>query len=285
MDAVAKRAELLARAAALKKRQALEEYETKIRKEKEVLELDTEIAAQEARIKVYKQFESEEQDMEDGMDRYARPTHHQQTTSSNVLSTATRQGERVLQNRDQDTRDVAGSSHSCMDLDLAAVMQQQNQMTKLLVDHNNMAALPLQKLQVFKGDPLKYKAFVRAFKHGIEAKTHDSEDRLYYLEQSTADDPGELVASCIHMDPEGGYTRARELLEKKYGNAYVIAQAYTTQAENWPDIKAEDKSAMNNFSVFLTKCENAMKGEPYLKEMDNHKNLQMLIDKLPYKMR
>ena len=285
MDAVAKRAELLARAAALKKRQALEEYETKIRKEKEVLELDTEIAAQEARIKVYKQFESEEQDMEDGMDRYARPTHHQQTTSSNVLSTATRQGERVLQNRDQDTCDVAGSSHSCMDLDLAAVMQQQNQMTKLLVDHNNMAALPLQKLQVFKGDPLKYKAFVRAFKHGIAAKTQDSEDRLYYLEQYTADDPGELVASCIHMDPEDGYTRARELLEKKYGNAYVIAQAYTTQAENWPDIKAEDKSAMKNFSVFLTKCENAMKGEPYLKEMDHHKNLQMLIDKLPYKMR
>ncbi|XP_070549367.1 uncharacterized protein [Ptychodera flava] len=157
--------------------------------------------------------------------------------------------------------------------------------TKLLIEHNKRAALPPQKIESFNGDPLKYKAFIRAFRHGIEVNTEAPDDRLYYLEQFTEGRPKEIVSSCIHMNPKEGYEHARKLLEDEYGNPYVMAKAYTKQAEAWPEVKSEDKSALKEYALFLTKCDNAMKGEPHLRELDHNRNLQMLVYKLPYKLR
>ncbi|XP_077978766.1 uncharacterized protein LOC144434185 [Glandiceps talaboti] len=284
-SAVAKRAALKARVAALKERQALEECEAKLRRQqeeiqrkKDMLAVNAEIAEEEAKIKAYEQYEDEEQDIE----------------QSDICSST--QGRDVHQDNDQNMHiqmpvynngngSNHGSNYNNMQTDLAAVLQHQNYMTKVFMDRNDQATLPPQTLPVFRGDPLKYRDFVMAFKSRIEAKTSSDEDRLYYLQQYTADEPGELVASCIHMDPNKGYKRARDLLEKRYGNSYVIGMAYTKEAEQWPDIKAEDKTAMCKFAVFLAKCENMMNGEVHLKELDYHKNLQMLVDKLPYKMR
>ncbi|XP_077986121.1 uncharacterized protein LOC144440609 [Glandiceps talaboti] len=118
------------------------------------------------------------------------------------------------------------------------------------------------------------------FKHGIETNTEDYDDRLYCLEQYTQGEPKEIESSCIHMEPKAGYERARKLLDDEYGNPYLMATSYTKQAEDWSEVKAEDKAALKEFALFLNKCENAMKGELHLRELDHHKNLQMLVYKL-----
>ncbi|XP_070535086.1 uncharacterized protein [Ptychodera flava] len=87
------------------------------------------------------------------------------------------------------------------------------------------------------------------------------------------------------MEANEGYDRARKLLETEFGNPYVMARAYTKQAEDWPELKSEDKTALKDFALFLTKCENAMKGESHLRELNHYKNLQMLVYKLPFKLR
>lgn len=53
---------------------------------------------------------------------------------------------------------------------------------------------------------------------------------LYYLEQFTRGQPRELVRSCQHMDPDNGYTTAKQLLEEHFGNTYKIATAYMVLA-------------------------------------------------------
>ncbi len=53
----AEREALLAKAAAMKKREAIEQEETRLRIRKEQLELETELAASDAKLKVYEEFE------------------------------------------------------------------------------------------------------------------------------------------------------------------------------------------------------------------------------------
>lgn len=79
--------------------------------------------------------------------------------------------------------------------------------------------------------------FIHAFEHLIEDKTKNNQDRLYYLEQFTSGLPRDLVRSCLHMDVNGGYTEAKQLLKEYFGNE--ISGAYLEKALNWTAIKAD----------------------------------------------
>ncbi|XP_046551558.1 uncharacterized protein LOC124261295 [Haliotis rubra] len=156
---------------------------------------------------------------------------------------------------------------------------------QLVVEHQKLASLPIRKIPTFSGDPLQFKPFIRAFEHGIEDKTINPKDRLYYLDQYTIGEPNDLIRSCIHMNPESGYEQARSLLDKKFGNKYKLAAAYMDKALKWPAIKSEDSDALTSFSILLTSCGNTMADKEYMRELEHPKNLRELIQKLPYKLR
>lgn len=138
---------------------------------------------------------------------------------------------------------------------------------------------------VFKGDPLEYRLFMRAFEHGVEDRTESDKDRLYYMEQYTSGQPRELIRSCLHMEPTHGYQTAKRLLEEHFGNAYKISVAYIHKALNWPTIKSDDGEALHAFGLYLTGCHNAMMDVEYMEELDNTANMRAIISKLLYKLR
>ncbi|XP_035657338.1 uncharacterized protein LOC118403009 [Branchiostoma floridae] len=168
---------------------------------------------------------------------------------------------------------------------LQGLVSAQAEVTKLMVEHNKQASLPTRAISVFDGDPLKYTTFVRAFKHAIEDKTSDAEDRLSYLQQYTRGEAKKIVDSCFLMDPEEGFRKAKESLQERYGTPHKISRAYSMQVSKWPEIKAEDKAALKNFVLFLMECKNAMSGDRYLRELDHYSNIKLLVDKLPFKLR
>lgn len=101
---------------------------------------------------------------------------------------------------------------------LYEVMQRQNEITAMLVKQQTMSYLPSRDSPVFKGHPLTYRSFIRAFDHAVDSNTDGYEDKLYYLEQYTSGEPHKLVRSCEHMSAERGYSEARRLLQKHYGD-------------------------------------------------------------------
>ena len=107
----------------------------------------------------------------------------------------------------------------------------------------------------FCGDPLQYVSFKRAFEHEIEEKLSNETDNLFDLDQYTINEPNKLVKSYFHMP--GGYNKAKEMLKKKYGDRYPIAEAYVRKAAEWPVVKADDAGA-RNFSLFLILCCNVL---------------------------
>ncbi|XP_038071855.1 uncharacterized protein LOC119740577 [Patiria miniata] len=160
------------------------------------------------------------------------------------------------------------------------------ELTQLLIKQQVRAALPAQQIETFNGDTLKYTRFVKSFEFGVEDKTTDGRDRLNYLCQYTSGEPNTLVSSCLHYhDAEEGYSKAKELLAKRYGNSHKIAQAVLNKANNWPDIRAEDATGLNKFSIFLSECKNMTSSVSALSELNHTQSIQMLVEKLPYRLR
>ncbi|KAK0144588.1 hypothetical protein N1851_017041 [Merluccius polli] len=87
-----------------------------------------------------------------------------------------------------------------------------------MVKQQKMMTLPPLNIPTFSGDPLDYNVFVRAFEHGVESRTESSKDRLYFLEQFTTGQPKELIKICLHMKPDAGYHKAKQLLKEHFGN-------------------------------------------------------------------
>ena len=150
-------------------------------------------------------------------------------------------------------------------------------------NQQKQAELPVKNVTVLKGDPLTYKSFIRAFEQAIEQTANSDQDKPYYLQQYTSEEPHELVCSCEHMPPQRGFKEARQLLQKHYRDELMIASAYTDKALSWPQIKSEDRKALSMYAVFLTGCHNTMEDVDLMEEMDNTTNMRIVVSKLPYK--
>ncbi|XP_035660814.1 uncharacterized protein LOC118405422 [Branchiostoma floridae] len=298
--------ELMAKAAALKERLALERRSLEIEQEKRMLELTTEISVEDAKIKFFQELEEQEQEREERRLPALNPDVPSFVPRTRVKQEDPHGTKSLTMGPPQHgysfpTSDIhvgtqgKGPHHSNRKKDeeeeitpekfLQGLVQQQAEVTKLMVEHNNQASLPTRAIVPFEGDPLNYAQFMKAFRHAIEEKTTDAEDKLHYLGQYTRGDARELVTSCALMEPEDGLMEAKKLLKERYGTPFKVSRAYAEEARKWSEIKHDDKSALRKFSLFLTKCLNAMKGDEYLQELDHYTNIALLVGKLPYRLK
>lgn len=170
-------------------------------------------------------------------------------------------------------------------VDLYSVLQQQNDITALLVQMQTSQLLPHREIPIYDGDPLQFNSFMKAFEHCVEAKTYCKGDCLYYLEQYTRGQPRDIVRSCLHMTAEKGYAVAKQLLKEHFGNEFNITAAYMEKVTGWPSVKSEDAKALKAYGLLLRECCNAMEELQYLEELNMPANMKILSQKLPYKLK
>lgn len=190
LKAELERAALMARAAALKRKEALANQEAKLKAEQEELEIQTALAATDAKLKVLQKFEGadapqkddEQSKLQERQPVAVKTSHGEPVTSHNVAaeyhgSTRNKHNPTPLSNiaaqsyqsARSDVSDVDSSSSSSSaegsagSEALPTVMQRQNDITDLLIKQQKLSTLPPQNIPIFKGDPLEYKLFIRAF--------------------------------------------------------------------------------------------------------------------------
>lgn len=145
--------------------------------------------------------------------------------------------------------------------------------------------LPPLAIPVFSGDPLKYRCFIREFKHFVEGGTACDAERLRYMLRLTSGDPRELVRSCLHMHAELAYRKAKALLKKRYGKPHAIAAAYVDKALSWPAIRSTDGRALLSLGLFLKECRQAVTELRRVRELERSLLTQAVVAKLPYRLR
>ncbi len=315
LQAEAERAALLAHAAARQKKHALEDQADQLRRRKEQLELETELAVSAAKLAVWAgschgSVSGGSAARTDGMESYFKKgmesKHHvkehsapqinvsQQTHSLpvNIQTNSTRPKDENDITAQQTGSHQVGSHPSGQQAtqaqvpgDFYSLLQRQTETTALLARMQCSQSLPHRDIPVFDGNPLQYRSFIRAFEQCIESKTLNHGDRLYYLEQFTRGQPKDLVRSCQHMSPDKGYIVAKDLLKTHFGHELKITAAYVDRIIGWPALKAEDVKGLQAYALYLRECCNAMEELHYLDELNMPANMKSIIQRLPYKLR
>ncbi len=299
--AEAKRAALLARASAMEGQHAMEEEAESLCKRLEKSKLEAEIEAAGAELAVLRAFAENAE--KDGMESYFEKERIQLPgkRQAPVVSMETEHLPAIRRERERpDARHTISAPtqplHVAMEQRHEAgntpatnstfqILQRQNEISELLIKQQNASQLPPREILVFDGDPLKFNLFMHAFKHCVEDKSTSKGDCMYYLERYTRGRPRDLVQSCLHMSPERGFETAKALLKEHFGDETKVTAAYIDKIHQWPIIRAESVSSLQDYAMFLRGCNNAMHDLQDMRELDMSANLKLVLSKLPFKLR
>lgn len=166
------------------------------------------------------------------------------------------------------------------------ILYKQNNIAESLLKAQQRSYLPHHVPDVFSGeDVTTYTPFKLSFERMIEAHCTDSPGRYYYLCQYTSKYAQQLVRSCHNKDPTVAYERARKILDERFGNSYVISEAYFEKLEKWPSISYDNGRSLEELSMFLASLVNLMEDMPELQHLNSHKEIKLVAEKLPYDLK
>ena len=72
-----------------------------------------------------------------------------------------------------------------------------------------------------------------------------------------------------------------KLFDQRFGNPVHVAQAYKSRLRIWPQVKDGDSVALQEFSDYVSRCEEAVKITGSISELDSNDNLVHVSAKLP----
>lgn len=141
--------------------------------------------------------------------------------------------------------------------------------------------LPLPELEIFSGDLLHYLIWLKSFETIIEGQTEKVSQRLYYLGKYTTGEPKEAISGLLLLETEDTYKQARKILSDRFGNPFLVADAYSKKINEWPKIPPNNGTSLRKFSDFLIHCQTATNTLKYLKVLDDQNENQRMVRKLP----
>ena len=153
--------------------------------------------------------------------------------------------------------------------------------SKNLCDFINTSRLPIPEPSKFGGDPLEYPAWKSAFSILIERHNIPPSDKVLYLKMYLKDKALESVSGYLLVPTANSYNEAMALIDKRYGNDLVVAQAFKNKIEAWPKIGNRDANALREFSDFLRQCEVASWSNASFNVLNDDMQNQKMCSKLP----
>ena len=150
-----------------------------------------------------------------------------------------------------------------------------------LLTQLQISRLPLPEPDIFSGDPLQYPSWKQAYDILMDHQGIPARDRFFYLKKYLRGPPLELVQgfSLIHNDT--AYVRAMNELQRRYGDPFIISNAFRDRLDNWPKIHPQDSRGLRRFSDYLRQCRTAMEGIGNLQQLNDERENRKLLLKLP----
>jgi len=133
----------------------------------------------------------------------------------------------------------------------------------------------------FDGNPLHYWTFIRFFENNVERMTHDNVSRLTRLLQYCTGKAKKVVECCAVMQPSEGYAKAGALLKERFGDNYVIAEAWVKRVTEGKMLSPHDREGLQEYADDLRSCEQTLKAMNYLNEVNTQRVLVKIVARLP----
>ena len=120
---------------------------------------------------------------------------------------------------------------------------------------NRRNAPPLSKEDLFSGNPLTYRRFIKHFDAYTAKGVADMVERLVLLLSSCMGEARANISDCIMVrSPKLGYFEARRILESLYGQEHTIVNTYVNKLLEGPPLKANDRSGLSTLSRDMRNC-------------------------------
>ena len=154
-------------------------------------------------------------------------------------------------------------------------------MAQVFADAINLNKLPVPEPPIFYGNPLEYPGWRSSFDTLIGSKRIEPGEKIHYLKRYLGSDAKSCVEGMFLFNTEAAYTKARNLLEKRFGNDFAISEAFRDKLYSWQSIAATDSDALRKYSDFLQQCELAKECIKGLDCLDDCRENRKMLTKLP----
>ena len=141
--------------------------------------------------------------------------------------------------------------------------------------------LPKCELAKFNGDPLQYWLFTRSFDAAVGDTYVSPSVKLNRLCHYCEGEALSVIQSCLVMEPQLGYTKARELLRERFGNDYRISEAWVRKLTEGPRVLPGERKAIQQLADDLQSCTLALRAMNQLEEIDTRRSLGVIVKRLP----
>ena len=253
----ARRAALQAEAGFVRRQQEMELKELQLRQEKDDLARQVQLASISAEEEVLARGEGSIHS-----DRGQSPSDH----------------EVILNPKAPEYLPQSHTVPQVIDDTLRQLTEQGQQQQRQLLD---AFRLPTVQIPNFDGNPLQYYSFIRLFEANVDRATVDSSSRLARLMQYCTGKARHVITGCAMMNPDEGYVRAKSLLKSRFGDEYVISEAWIDRVTAGTSLKPADRGALQNLADDLCNCHDTLQAMTCLSEVNNQKTLVKIIDRLP----
>ena len=154
-------------------------------------------------------------------------------------------------------------------------------LVKAFAESMTLNRLPAAEPAVFTGDLLSYTDWKSSFVALIEGKCASPIERMHYLRRYIGGGVRQVLDSCFLLNTESAYADAWSALDRRYGDAFSVGQAYREKLFSWPKIGSTDSEGIRRLADFLLSCKAAMSVVPGLQSLDSCHENQRIISRLP----
>ena len=160
----------------------------------------------------------------------------------------------------------SGSSHVIVDAIAAAVAA---------------TRLPVPEPTVFDGDAMAYSAWKSSFDALVGCRGISDTERIHFLRRYVGGPAREAINGYFISRSENAYRDALRVLDDRFGNPFVVADAFRTKLQAWPRVPHRDGPALRSLSDFLVQCEAMSRDTNELKFLNDRDEVSKLSLKLP----
>ena len=111
--------------------------------------------------------------------------------------------------------------------------------------------MPLSAPSVFKGDPLDYASWRNEVNAFVDRDGVSAPEKIHCLKRYTSGIARECINGHLSVFTSESYLAARNLLDTRFGNRFVVTFAFRDKLENWPKVSSNDFRGLEKFSDFL----------------------------------
>ena len=155
------------------------------------------------------------------------------------------------------------------------------ELAKTLADQVSLSRLPSPEPSIFSGDPLSYPSWKSAFQILIEQRKIPLSERIHYLKPYVSGQVRDVIEGYFLLPSDRAFVEAKKTLDKRYGDPFVISNAFRDKLERWPKISPRDGTGLRKFSDFLQQCQIAMQTISSLSVLNDDRENRKLLTKLP----